>query len=1090
MPRRSDLKKILILGSGGIVIGQACEFDYSGTQAARVLKREGYEVVLVNSNPATIMTDPEMSHRTYIEPLSVEAVDLIMERERPCAVLPTVGGQTALNLAVDLHNAGVLEKHGVELLGASLQSIQLAEDRQMFRQAMLDCQIDVPNSRVVRTVEEALDFTGQFGFPVILRPSYTLGGSGGGFAYDEDELREACANGFRESPVSEVLIEESIAGWKEFELEVVRDGASNFIVVCTIENIDPMGVHTGDSITVAPALTLTDPEYQKMRDWARIIMDKIGVETGGSNVQFAVDPQSGRMIVIEMNPRVSRSSALASKATGFPIAKVAAQLAVGYTLDEIQNEITGTTPCSFEPALDYMVVKIPRWDFAKFPGVSGRLGPSMQSVGEVMAISRSFLEALQKGFRSLECGLDGLPSPGPNSDITTDQGLQATPDRLRYVLQAMRDTLIDGRVPVSTVESLYQKTRIDPWFLDQFAQMVEAEARISEEWTPELLKYLKGLGFSDARLAALSGREEAEVRSLRERWNLYPRYQRVDTCAAEFPAQTPYLYSSYRATVDEAHISARDKVIILGSGPNRIGQGIEFDYCCVHASMALREAGIESIMVNCNPETVSTDYDTSDRLYFEPLTLEDVWNVIRTETAQGRLLGVVVALGGQTPLKLARPLQDLGVKLLGDGLEAIERTEDRELFQQLIQELGLRQPQGALARNLEQARRYAQEIGYPVLLRPSYVLGGRAMALIPDQESLEKYAVSALEVSEQKPLLLDKFLENAVEYDVDCLGDGTDTHIAGILQHIEEAGIHSGDSACVIPPHQSPDGALDQIRQAVKKLGAKLQLTGLMNVQFALQEGEVYVIEVNPRASRTVPFLAKATGLPLARMATHLLLGRTLQEVGMVDEPLVQGFFVKAPLLPFRKFPAFDALLGPEMRSTGEVMGQDTNFGDAYAKSQRSAGTPLPASPGEVLLTVNDSDKPKVLPLARELLQLDYRLVATPGTAAYLAEHGLAVEEIPKITETNRALLERIASGRIVMVANTPTPGCNLADGRLIRKEAVQSGHPLITTIPAVQAAVAGIKALRQSSWGVRAIQDWLPQASRHRVGVIEGIRS
>ena len=1076
MPKRKDLKKILILGSGGIIIGQACEFDYSGTQAARALMQEGYEVVLVNSNPATIMTDPELSHRTYIEPLTVNAVDKILCKEKPDAILATVGGQTALNLAVELHEKGVLKKHNVELLGANLDSIQLAEDREKFRQAMIKAGIDVPTSRIVGTVEEALEFVEEVGYPVILRPSYTLGGAGGGFAHDEDELRSACAHGLHESPVTQVLVEESISGWKEYELEVVRDRVGNFIVVCTIENIDPMGVHTGDSITVAPAITLTDPEYQQMRNWSRDIMNIVGVETGGSNVQFAVDPKSGRTIVIEMNPRVSRSSALASKATGFPIAKVAARLAVGYTLDEVNNEITGTTPCSFEPAIDYMVVKIPRWDFAKFPGVNPKLGPTMQSVGEVMAISRSFIEAFQKGFRSLECGLDGLPSPPKLSTEELESTLIPTPERLLHVMKFLRDSLQDGMVPMEALQKLHGITKIDPWFLDQFAQMIEGEAKVSQEWTPELLRELKELGFSDQRLAQLTGRTEDEVADIRHKFSLYPCYQRVDTCAAEFPARTPYLYSSYRATEDEAEISSRKKVIILGSGPNRIGQGIEFDYCCVHASFALRDADIESIMVNCNPETVSTDYDTSDRLYFEPLTFEDVWNIIRTESEKGELLGVIVQLGGQTPLKLAARLEQAGAKLLGGGLEPIDRTEDRERFHQLINELGLRQPEGAMARNLEEAYTYARQIGYPVLLRPSFVLGGRAMAVVPNEDSLEQFAVSALEVSESKPLLLDKFLEDAVEVDVDCLGDGRDVYIAGILQHIEEAGIHSGDSACVIPPFKISSDILDMIRDAVRKIGNALKLVGLMNVQLAVQNDNVYVIEVNPRASRTVPFLAKATGFALARMATQLMLGKTLSEVGMIDEPRLDGFFVKAPLIPFRKFPAFDALLGPEMRSTGEVMGQDKTFGNAYAKSQASAKSPLPSPPGTVLVTVNDQDKAKVLQPAQDLQRLGFTLAATPGTADFLTRAGLQdVKVVPKIDHQEHALLKAIAEGPVVMVINTPTVGGDMTHGKMIRRCAIMRGIPLITTMPAVYAAVSGIKELGENSWDVRAIQDWMP---------------
>ena len=1090
MPKRTDLKKILVLGSGGIVIGQACEFDYSGTQAVRALRAEGYEVVLVNSNPATIMTDPELADRTYIEPLTVSSLTKILAKERPCAVLPTVGGQTALNLAMDLAEQGVLAEFEVELLGASVGAIQLAEDRQKFREAILKAGLDAPASVTVNTVEEAVTFANDQGYPLIIRPSFTLGGSGGGFAANEAELREVCANGLSESPVTRVLVEESISGWKEFELEVVRDKADNFVVVCTIENLDPMGVHTGDSITVAPAMTLTDPEYQKMRNWSRQIMTLVGVETGGSNVQFAVNPVDGRLIVIEMNPRVSRSSALASKATGFPIAKVAARLAVGYTLDELKNEITGTTPCSFEPALDYMVVKIPRWDFAKFPGAEHKLGPTMKSVGEVMAIGRSFLEAFQKGFRSLETGMDGLPSGtgdlSEHDEEALTHALSPTPDRLTLVMQLLRSSL-EGqvgdltsslafenlRVPVEMLEKLYRVTRIDPWFLDQLAQMAEWEVRMMGRWTPELLRGAKAAGFSDARLAKLSGRKEAEVAALRLEWAITPCYQRVDTCAAEFHAETPYLYSSYRATVDEAEVSERDKVIILGSGPNRIGQGIEFDYCCVHASMALREAEVESIMINCNPETVSTDYDTSDRLYFEPLTFEDVMAVIAAESAKGCVLGVVVQLGGQTPLKLASRLAEAGVPILGGGVDAIERAEDREQFQALLNSLELRQPRGALAADLAQAQTLAKELGYPVMLRPSYVLGGRAMAIVHDEVSLERFVAEALGVSENRPVLIDKFLEDAVEVDVDCLGDGENVVIAGILQHIEEAGVHSGDSACVIPPYKVSMYHVTMIREAAIQLGKALNLRGLMNVQFAICDDLVYIIEVNPRASRTVPFLAKATGRPLARLATHLMLGRSLVDVGLTEDPTVNGFFVKEALVPFRKFPGADTLLGPEMRSTGEVMGQDKSFGNAFAKSQMSAGWALPTK-GVALFTINDFDKGSMLLVARDLARMGFSLVATDGTANFFERAGLSVRRVLKVGEEGSTLLDEILDSAFDLVVNIPGPGGSYEDGGHIRRAVIESNIPLITTTSAAQAAVSGIRALREESWGVRAVQDWM----------------
>jgi carbamoyl-phosphate synthase large subunit len=1052
MPKRTDLHKILVLGSGGITIGQACEFDYSGTQAIKALRAEGYEVILVNSNPATIMTDPELSDQTYIEPLTVPAMRAILEKERPDALLPTVGGQTALNLTLQMAEAGLLREFSVEVLGAGLEAIELAEDRQAFRQAMLEIGVDVPASVTVRTVEEALAFAKEVGYPVIVRPSFTLGGSGGGMAADATELANICRGGLRESPVGQVLVEQSVAGWKEFELEVIRDRANNFIVVCSIENMDPMGVHTGDSVTVAPAQTLTDREYQKLRDWSRRIMERIGVETGGSNVQFGVDPVSGRIVVIEMNPRVSRSSALASKATGFPIAKVAAKLAVGYTLDQIPNDITGTTPCSFEPALDYVVVKIPRWDFAKFPGADARLGPQMKSVGEVMAIGRNFCEAFQKGLRSLEIGLDGIARP------TEEVGLQPNPLRMLAVIDALRQG--------QSVEQLVEATRIDPWFLDQFLQMLEVEKAAASD-----LRKAKQLGFSDSAIARLTGETAAQVRARRIESGIVPCFQCVDTCAAEFPAVTPYLYSSYQATVDEAEPGDREKVIILGSGPNRIGQGIEFDYCCVHASWALRELGIESVMINCNPETVSTDYDTSDRLYFEPLNFEDVLNVVEHESRRGKLLGVIVQLGGQTPLRLVDALSAAGVPLLGTSAESIHQAEDREQFRRLMDRLDLQQPRSATAANLEEVRRVADLLGYPLLLRPSYVLGGRAMAIVGEPGQLDSFAEAAIEVSAGHPVLIDQFLEDAVEVDVDCLGDGSRVVIAGVLQHIEEAGVHSGDSACVIPPYKVSLYHLNLIREAAHQLGKALKVRGLMNLQLAIKEDVVYVLEVNPRASRTVPFLAKATRLPLARLAVRLMLGQSLEDIGMLREPEVDGFFVKEALLPFRKFPGSDPRLGPEMRSTGEVMGQDAQFGWAFAKAQAAAGCPLPVD-GAVLITVNDYDKAAVLKIGRDLHRLGFKLLATRGTAEALRRVQLPVQQVAKLSQGEPNLLTEIVAERVQLVINTPLHGGSFGDGARIRRAAIEHGIPLITTLSAAHAALAGIRALQGGKWAVRSLQE------------------
>ncbi len=1065
MPRRADLRKILVLGSGGIVIGQACEFDYSGTQAIKALRQDGYEVVLINSNPATIMTDPELADRTYLEPLNLGSLRAVLEKERPCAVLPTVGGQTALNLTLDAAEAGLWDEFGVELLGAGLEAIQLAEDRQRFREAMLEIGVDVPESVVAHQLEQALEFAQRVGYPVIVRPSFTLGGSGGGLAYSEEELRKVASNGIRESPVGQVLVEQSVLGWKEFELEVIRDHRDNFIVVCSIENLDPMGVHTGDSVTVAPAQTLTDREYQVMREQARRIMNRVGVSTGGSNVQFGVHPGTGRLVVIEMNPRVSRSSALASKATGFPIAKVAAKLAVGYSLDEIPNDITGTTPCSFEPSLDYVVVKIPRWDFAKFPGADTRLGPQMKSVGEVMAIGRGFCEALQKGLRSLEVGIDGITSP------LLERSLEPHPLRLLSLYQGLQQM---------SPEELSAQTGVDPWFLRQIHQLVDFErgwsSRPQAEWNPATLRRAKALGFSDAAIGRWLGRSRAEIRQWRLQLGIVPGYSCVDTCAAEFPATTPYLYSSYRASQDEAPPSDRPKVVILGSGPNRIGQGIEFDYCCVHASWALRELGIESIMVNCNPETVSTDYDTSDRLYFEPLTDEDLLSILDCEASNGQLLGVIVQLGGQTPLKLVAALEAHNVPILGTSPQAIRLSEDRRLFSELLDRLELTQPRSTTALDMQGIRQAVAELGLPLLLRPSYVLGGRAMAIVEEADQLEEAAEAAIRVSDGHPVLIDEFLEDAVEVDVDVLGDGQRVVVAGVMQHIEEAGVHSGDSACVLPPYKVSLYHLQLIYEAVEQLGQALEIKGLMNVQFALKEDALYVIEVNPRGSRTVPFLAKATGLPLARMATRLMLGASLAEVGLEEEPRVQGFFIKEALLPFRKFPGADPRLGPEMRSTGEVMGQAREFGWAFAKSQMGAGCPLPTR-GKVLITVNDFDKAAALKVGRDLHRLGFGLMATRGTAQALARVGLPVEAIGHLQDPAPNALSVIENGEVQLVLNTPRSGVSYGDGVRIRRAVIEQGIPLITTLSAAQAAVSGIRSLQRGGWSVRAVQDWMVKA-------------
>ncbi len=1132
MPKRTDLRKILLIGSGPIVIGQACEFDYSGTQACKALRDEGYEVVLVNSNPATIMTDPNTADRTYVEPITWEVVAKIIERERPDALLPTLGGQTGLNTAMALHKHGVLEKFGVEMIGANAEVIERAEDREKFKETMLRIGIDVPQSGVARSLGEARDIVEQVGLPCVLRPSYTLGGTGGGIAYNREEFTQLVDLALELSPVHEVLIEESVIGWKEYELEVVRDKADNVIIVCSIENFDPMGVHTGDSITVAPIQTLTDKEYQRMRDAAKDIIRAIGVETGGSNIQFAVNPADGRMIAIEMNPRVSRSSALASKATGFPIAKIAAKLAVGYTLDELQNDITKSTPASFEPTIDYVVTKVPRFNFEKFPEANPALTTQMKSVGETMAIGRSFKESFQKALRGLETGRFGLGLDrndlwGTPRQPTYEEiiGRLATPnaERVWYIRYAFLAGL--------SVEDVYRTTKIDPWFLHHIRELVEFENELKacpslEAASPELLLRAKQYGFSDKQLAHVWHSTELEVRRVRKALGVEATFKLVDTCAAEFEAVTPYYYSTYEAPArvvsqgltplandcrpsgaiasapegrqslargvspwdegaaeDETRPpSGKDRIMILGGGPNRIGQGIEFDYCCVQAAFALREAGYETIMVNSNPETVSTDYDTSDHLFFEPLTTEDVLNIFDRMQPKG----VIVQFGGQTPLNLARGLESAGVPIIGTSVDSIDRAEDRERFQALVEELGLKQPANGTALDLAQALRAARRIGFPVLVRPSYVLGGRAMEIVYDEAALTRYMEWALDISPGKPVLIDKFLESAVEVDVDCLSDGTRTVIGGVMQHIEEAGIHSGDSACVIPPHSLLPGVVEEIKRQTREMAKALDVRGLMNVQFAvsgirnqspsasdsvLLAPKVYVLEVNPRASRTVPFVSKATGVPLARYATLVMVGKTLDELGVTGEVTPKHYSVKESVFPFNKFPGVDIILGPEMRSTGEVMGIDDNFPMAFAKSQIAASAPLPPA-GTVFISVAQRDKPEAVPIARALAGLGYRLIATRGTAAVLRSQGIEVEEILKLQEGRPNLLDRMKNGEVALVINTPSGKGSRTDEGKIRAAAVQHGVTCITTLAAAQAAVEACRALRERPLTVTALQE------------------
>ncbi len=1068
MPRRPDLRSILLIGSGPIVIGQACEFDYSGTQACKALKEEGYRVILVNSNPATIMTDPEFAHRTYVEPLTVEVLERIIAAERPDAVLPTIGGQTGLNLALDLAEAGILEKYGVELIGAKVDAIKRAEDRDLFKTTMREIGLDVPRSGVVRSLADAERLRGDIGLPVIIRPSRTLGGSGQSFATTEAEFRTNVEWGLEMSPIHEVLIEESIAGWKEFELEVMRDGKDNVVIVCSIENFDPMGIHTGDSITVAPAQTLTDKEYQIMRDASVAVIRAIGVDTGGSNIQFAVHPGNGRMVVIEMNPRVSRSSALASKATGFPIAKIAAKLAVGYTLDEIRNDITRETPACFEPTIDYVVTKIPRFTFEKFPQASDELGPQMKSVGEAMAIGRTFRESLQKAMRSLEIGSNGF-EPRDKSDAELRANLvRRGSDRLWWVGEALRRGL--------RVEEVAALTTMDPWFLRHVEEIVADERLLSGAPLASLsdgrMRSLKQAGFSDARLATLLGTTEGAVRAKREGMGIRPVYKTVDTCGAEFEAYTPYLYSTFEPGDDEAKPTAKRKIVILGGGPNRIGQGIEFDYCCVHAAFALREAGFEAIMVNCNPETVSTDYDTSDKLFFEPLTLEDVLALIDRERPEG----VIVQFGGQTPLKLAVPLERAKVPILGTSPDSIDRAEDRERFEAVLTKLQLKRPPNGIARSEDEAVRVANSIGYPILVRPSYVLGGRAMEIVYDRDSLVGYMARAVRASPEHPVLIDRFLEDAIEVDVDAVSDGREVVVAGIMEHIERAGVHSGDSACSLPPYSLDAEVQEEIRRQTVALARELGVVGLMNVQFAVKARVVYVLEVNPRASRTVPFVSKAIGVPLAKVAVQCMVGRTLRDIGFTREIVPEHVSVKEAVFPFIKFPGVDTVLGPEMKSTGEVMGIDTSFGGAFAKAQIAAGTVLPRR-GKVFVSVPDDQKDALLPVARKLVGCGFTLMATQGTAAFLEAKGIAVEGVSKVQHGGPNAVDALQRGEVALVINTPAGSEAYRASFPLRRTALECRVPYFTTIAAAAAAAEGIETMSRGPFSVRPLQEY------HRTG-------
>ncbi len=1091
MPKRTDISSILIIGAGPIVIGQACEFDYSGVQACKSLKAEGYRVILVNSNPATIMTDPDLADATYVEPITHDTVAKIIAREKPDALLPTMGGQTALNTGLELARSGVLAAHGVEMIGARAEVIAKAEERDLFRTAMKKIGLAMPRARIVRSFEEALKALPEVGLPAIVRPSYTLGGLGAGIAYNSDEFEDIVLAGLRASPIGEVLIEQSVLGWKEFEMEVVRDTADNCIIICSIENVDPMGIHTGDSITVAPALTLTDKEYQIMRDASIACLREIGVDTGGSNVQFAVNPENGELVIIEMNPRVSRSSALASKATGFPIAKIAAKLAVGYTLDELDNDITKATPASFEPSIDYVVTKIPRFTFEKFPGAEPLLNTSMKSVGEAMAIGRCFAESLQKALRSLETGLTGLSEVAiPNAldaegavdrEAILTELAKPRPERILAAAQALRYGL--------AIEEIQATTRFDPWFLNQIADLIAIEDELRRDGLPEDLaglSRLKRLGFSDARLAELTGTTEAAIAGRRQALGLHPVFKRIDTCAGEFPAATPYMYSAYehagaehagaeyagaRAPECEADPSGRDKVMILGGGPNRIGQGIEFDYCCVHAAYALKDAGFETIMVNCNPETVSTDYDTSDRLYFEPLTAEDVIEIARVEQSRGKLLGVIVQLGGQTPLKLAHALEAAGIPILGTSPDAIDLAEDRRRFQKLLAEIDLKQPTNGTATSAEEARAVAERIGFPVLIRPSYVLGGRAMEIVHDMAQLDRYIGTAVQVSGTNPVLIDSYLRDAVEVDVDALSDGERVHVAGVMEHIEEAGIHSGDSACALPPHTLGEAVIAEIGRQAERLARELRVVGLMNVQFAVQNGDIYVLEVNPRASRSVPFVAKATGVPIAKFAARIMAGAKLGDFDL-ERSRADHIAVKETVFPFARFPGVDVVLGPEMRSTGEVMGIDTDFARAFLKSQIGSGVDLPRE-GHVFISVKDEDKDAMVGLGRELLAMGFSLIATGGTARHLNAEGLPVESVKKVREGRPHIVDAMKSDQIHLVFNTTEDAKAIADSLELRRTALINAIPYYTTVAGARAAVQAIAALESGQLEVAPLQSY-----------------
>jgi len=1099
MPRRTDIRSIMIIGAGPIVIGQACEFDYSGAQACKALREEGYRVVLVNSNPATIMTDPQLADATYIEPITPEIVAKIIEKERPDALLPTMGGQTGLNTALALADMGVLDKYGVELIGAKREAIEMAEDRKLFREAMDRIGLENPKATIVTSMAEAMDAIEYVGLPAIIRPAFTLGGTGGGVAYNREDYERICKTGLDASPVSQILIDESLLGWKEFEMEVVRDKADNCIIVCSIENVDPMGVHTGDSITVAPALTLTDKEYQMMRNASIAVLREIGVETGGSNVQFAVHPETGRLIVIEMNPRVSRSSALASKATGFPIAKIAAKLAVGYTLDELDNDITQVTPASFEPTIDYVVTKIPRFAFEKFPGAEPLLTTAMKSVGEAMAIGRSFHESVQKALCSLETGLTGFDdiaiegADGPDAHASIVKALsQQTPDRLRVAAQAMRHGLSDDEIHAST--------RYDPWFLARIREIVDEEARLIQSGLPRevhALRRLKMMGFSDARLATLTARTESSVRAERQRHGVRAVFKRIDTCGAEFEAQTPYMYSTYEVEAmgtveDESRPSANRKVVILGGGPNRIGQGIEFDYCCCHACYALTKAGYETIMVNCNPETVSTDYDTSDRLYFEPLSLEHVLEILRVEQENGTLHGVIVQFGGQTPLKLANALHDAGIPILGTTPDAIDLAEDRERFQALLHRLGLRQPRNGIARSPAQAMTVAKEIGYPLVIRPSYVLGGRAMEIVRDDAQLQRYITSAVQVSGDTPVLLDSYLSNAIEVDVDAICDGREVHVAGVMEHIEEAGVHSGDSACSLPPYSLDAVTVAELERQTESMALALGVVGLMNVQFAIQDGDIYVLEVNPRASRTVPFVAKATDSAIAAIAARVMAGEPLANfllrapypagVGPDDplpyadpltlaDPAMPWFSVKEAVMPFNRFPGVDTLLGPEMRSTGEVMGWDRTFPRAFLKAQMGAGTALPTS-GTLFVSVKDGDKNDMLLEATRLMHaLGFRILATDGTAAFLSEHAIPTTRVNKVYQGRPHIVDTLKDGGVQIVFNTTEGAQSINDSRAIRSLTLSGKIPYYTTAAGARAVALAMQDRLEGDLRVRSLQ-------------------